>query len=244
MNNASMLIVTLKKALKQQGLRYSDLAKSLAISEASVKRMFSEKNFSLQRLSDICGVLGMSFPELGAMMESEEKRTDRLSETQEQELVSDTKLLLMAYLVINGLSYREIQQYYQYTESETIQYLAKLDRLGIIDLLPGNRIKLIISPRFSWRRDGPMQAFFTRHMQSDFLANDFMGDGEEHNFLTAMLTEKSAREFAQKIKDLVAEFKIRNLEDKHEAVENRDTYSMLLAIRPFRAHAFDAFRRT
>ena len=243
MSDASILIATVKKVLKQQGLRYRDLAKSLDISEASVKRMFSEENFSLQRLGDICGVLGISFSELSAMMESEEKRTDQLSENQELELVSDSKLILLAYLVINGFKFDEIQRYYHYSETEAIQYLVKLDRLRIIDLQPNNRIKLIISPRFSWRKEGPMQRFFTERMQGDFLKDGFVGDYSEHFFLTAMLTEKSAREFQLKISELVTEFKIRNLEDMHEPLANKDNYSMLLAIRPFRSHAFDALRR-
>jgi DNA-binding Xre family transcriptional regulator len=243
MSNASLLINTLKKALKQQGLRYRDLANALEISEASVKRMFSEENFSLQRLSEICGILGMSFPELAAMMELEEKRTDRLSEQQEMELVSDIKLLLMAFLVINGWKFHEIQDYYHFTEPECIHYLAKLDRLRIIELLPNNRIKLIISPKFSWRMDGPMQQFFTQKMQHDFLKDSFLGDKAKHSFLTAMLSEKTAREFAQRIEELVTEFKVRNLEDMHAPLESREIYSMLLAIRPFRPHAFDALRR-
>lgn len=243
MSEAVLIIDALKKALKQQGLRYRDLAQALEISEATVKRMFSEENFSLDRLSQICQVLGVSFTDLAAMMEAEEKRTDRLSEEQEQELVSDIKLLLMAFLAINGWQFNEIRSAYQYTEPETIRYLAKLDKLGIIELLPNNRIKLIISPKFSWRKSGPMQKFFTEHMQADFLNSDFLSEDAKHYFLTAMLTKETAREFAQRIEEVVTEFKVRNLEDMHESLEKREIYSMLLAIRPFRSHAFDMLRR-
>ena len=243
MAEATLIVDALKKALKQQGIRYRDLASHLDVSEATVKRMFSEENFSLERLAQVCQILGMGFSDLAAIMEAEEKRTDRLSEEQEQELASDIKLLLMAFLVINGWQFEQIQAAYQYTAPETIQYLIKLDRLGIIELLPNNRIKLIISPKFSWRKTGPMQRFFTHHMQQDFLESDFLSEDAKHYFLTAMLSPETAHEFARRIEDVVTEFKVRNLEDMHEPLEKREVYSMLLAIRPFRPHAFDLLRR-
>lgn len=242
MSETALLIKVVKKELKNQGLKYRDLARLLDISEASVKRMFSEGNFSLQRLNEICTALDIRFADLASMMKSEERRTDSLSYQQEQELVADIKLLLMAFLVINGWKFDQVQCCYRYTEHEAVQYLAHLDRLGIIELLPGNRIKLLISPKFTWRRDGPMQQFFVGHLQQDFLKHGFAGREDSHYFITGMLTEDVAHELEARIESLVQEFKNRNLENIHEPLEKRQIYSMLVAMRPWRPHAFDELR--
>lgn len=45
------LIDVLKRELKARGLTYLDVAKRLDLSEASVKRMFSTRDFMLSRLA-------------------------------------------------------------------------------------------------------------------------------------------------------------------------------------------------
>lgn len=82
--------------------------------------------------------------------------TTRLSLAQEKELVSDIKLLLMAHFLINGLLFSEVISDYDISESEGVQLLAKLDRMRIIELLPGNRVKMMISKNFQWIDNGPI----------------------------------------------------------------------------------------
>ena len=47
MAQAGPLIETLKRELKAQGKTYVDVANVLDLSEASVKRLFADKNFTL-----------------------------------------------------------------------------------------------------------------------------------------------------------------------------------------------------
>ncbi|MCY7313627.1 MAG: helix-turn-helix transcriptional regulator, partial [Pseudoxanthomonas sp.] len=51
------LIDALKRTLRAQGITYRDLALRLKLSEASVKRMFSQRAMTLQRLEQVCEVL-------------------------------------------------------------------------------------------------------------------------------------------------------------------------------------------
>ena len=60
MRQSILLIEALKKSLKHKGLRYKDLAERLHQSEANIKRIFSHKTLSLQKLEEICGVAGIS----------------------------------------------------------------------------------------------------------------------------------------------------------------------------------------
>lgn len=53
-------------------------------------------------------------------------------------------------------------------EAECIQRLVKLDRLRLIALLPGNRIRLNVARDFDWRPQGRFATIFNRGL-SDFL---------------------------------------------------------------------------
>ena len=61
MLQASSLVDSLKRELKARGITYADLAVRIDMSEASVKRMFSQKNFTLQRLDEILQVTQIHF---------------------------------------------------------------------------------------------------------------------------------------------------------------------------------------
>ena len=53
MSQTDQILTALKKCLRAKGLTYRDVAAALELSEASVKRLFSEQSFSLKRLEEI-----------------------------------------------------------------------------------------------------------------------------------------------------------------------------------------------
>ena len=126
------LISTLKKQLKAHGKTYADVARVLEISEASVKRLFSEQNFTLQRLEAICHSIDTDLLELSQLTASEQPQLRQLTVEQEQEVISDIKLLMIALNVINGYSFQDLIEELEIDEHQCVQYLAKLDRLKII----------------------------------------------------------------------------------------------------------------
>mgnify|MGYP003333062918 CR=1 FL=1 len=243
MAQTDALIATLKKALKLHGLTYRDVAQALDLSEASVKRLFAQSGFSLARLDQVCRLMGMEISELVEMMEHARGRISELTERQEEELVSDSKLLLAAFLVVNGLTFGEILEYYTFSESELIRCLARLDRLRLIELLPKNRIKLLISANFAWRRNGPIQKFFTAHMREEFFKSRFDADGEAFLFFSGMLSRSSNEVLLKKLEQLATEFDDLNRHDKRLPVTQRFGYSMVLAMRPWRPAVFERLQR-
>jgi len=80
-----------------------------------------------------------------------EQRLQQLSIEQEKEITADVKLTLVAVCVLNRWTMNDILSYYHISENECVRQLAKLDRLKVIELLPGNRIRLLVAPNFSWR---------------------------------------------------------------------------------------------
>ncbi|MBT4862302.1 MAG: helix-turn-helix transcriptional regulator, partial [Gammaproteobacteria bacterium] len=124
MDQTRALIKTLKQALKESSYTYADVAKQLDMSEANVKRLFATQRFTLQRLEQICKLVQMELSDLFELYNASRLRIFSLSLEQEKQLVSDTKLLLVAVSVRNHLSFEDIITHYQISETECIHYLA------------------------------------------------------------------------------------------------------------------------
>lgn len=243
MAQTTSLIVTLKSLLKRHGLTYRDVGQRLGLSEASIKRLFADQNFSLHRLDQICQLLEIEISDLVKQMEMNQQQLNEFSEEQEHELVADAKLLLVAFVVINGWKFEDIITLYDLSETETIRYLVRLDRLKMIELLPKNRIRLLISPKFSWRQNGPIQQFFTAHLQEDFLQCRFDKAEETFQFPSGMLSKSSCDHFNRRIKQLVQDFHLLNEQDRSLPLTERFNYSLLLAFRSWRPGVFEKMRR-
>ena len=185
------LIAVLKTELKRYGLTYAEVAQRLDMSEANVKRLFASRRFTLDRLAEICQLMDLELSDLFQLYEASRQRISQLSIEQEEELVGDYKLLLVAVSVRNQLSFEEIVKNYAISETECVRCLARLDRLRIIDLLPNNRIRLRIADNFAWLAQGPIERFYEQQIQTQFLRSRFLGDEELRQFVFGLLSDAS-----------------------------------------------------
>ncbi len=241
MAQTKALIKTLKLTLKDKHITYAELANKLYMSEANVKRLFSTGNFSLQRIEDICHVMHMEISDLFQLYEESRKRIKRLSLKQEKELISNTTLLFVAVSVRNHLRFDEIIQQYDITPTECIRHLAKLDKLKIIDLLPENRIKLRIDEHFHWIKNGPIEQFFEKQIQNQFLRSDFNGDLEKRLFQFGLLSDAAAQIMTGKMEALVQEFTDLHCQDLKLPLKSRNNIGFFLALRPWDLEAFKPY---
>ncbi|WP_299178619.1 helix-turn-helix transcriptional regulator [uncultured Neptuniibacter sp.] len=232
------LIETLKRQLKAQGKTYVDVAKALDLSEASVKRLFAERNFTLQRLEIICDMLDIELSELVQKMSADQQQLTQLTRDQEREIAEDLILLLITVSVISGMSYSDILNAYDIAETECIQKLAKLDRLKIIDLLPNNRVKLLIAPNFHWLPNGPIQQFFQQKVEQDFFSSRFDKANEKLIVTNAILTDSSNARLQKKMERLATEFNELMKEDHAAPNGEKHGTTMVLAIRQWQYSLF------
>lgn len=119
----------------------------------------------------------------------------------------------------------------------------RLDRMGLVELLPGNRIKLLVSHDFAWQPRGPIQRFFETEVQQDFLKCRFHQPGEMRLFVSGMLSPQSNESVQQKLKRLALEFRHCHEEDLALPLEQRFGVSLLMAMRPWEIDAFASLRR-
>jgi DNA-binding Xre family transcriptional regulator len=230
--------------LRKHRITYKQVSAALNLSETSVKRLFSEEAFSVKRLEKVCELLHMDISDLVHLMEKNIDLTTQLTREQETELVSDVKLLLVTLLLMNKLQFSEILGIYEISETEGIQLLARLDRMRIIELQPGNRVKLMISQNFKWIPDGPIQHFFENKVQLEFLDSSFTEAGEFRIFVSGMISRTANAEIIKKIQHLAQEMNDMNIESESLPLEQRYGTSLMMAIRPWEINVFEELRRS
>ena len=243
MTETDRLVATLKRLLKGQGITYRALAGKLALSEAAVKRMFSRQAFTLDRLAQIAHLLGMSLAEITEEAMRSVPRLRTLTQAQERELVSEPRLLLVAACVLNGWTPLEITSTYAFTKAEALKLLLRLDRMGLIALLPGDRVRLEVARDFEWLRGGPIERFFRRQEREDFLGADFTGEGEAIAFVFAMLTPAAraqVRGHVDRLRDAISQL---HRDSLGAPFDERSSLCLLVAHRNWEPRSFAALRR-
>ena len=243
MGQAAALIGALKQVLKARGYTYARVAQGLGVSEATVKRVFAARTFTLQRLEQICGLLGIGITDLARMVAHGEDTPTQLTLQQEKELVSDPKLLLVAVHALNHWTLEELTASYALTKAECIRLLARLDRIGIIDLLPTNKVRVRVARNFAWLPDGPIQQYFRSRVQHDFFRSRFDQSGELMVFVSGMLSRASNAAVQQRMRRLREEFSELHHEDLGLPLDERAGTSLLIALRPWAPDAFQRLQR-
>lgn len=243
MSQTRALIETLKQELRKQRITYRQVSEALGLSETSVKRLFADATFSVQRLEKVCALLQFQLSDLVQLMQKNIELTSGLTREQEQELVSDVRLLLVAILLMNKLEFSDIVSIYDISEPEGIRLLVRLDRMKIIELLPGNRVRLMISTNFRWLPDGPIQKYFEDKVQQEFLASSFNGPGQCRIFVSGMISRECNAEIIRKMQHLAKEISEMSAESESLPLEQRFGTSLMMAMRPWEIKVFSELRR-
>jgi ATP-dependent Clp protease ATP-binding subunit ClpA len=243
MAQVSALVDTLKASLKAAGIKYTQVAAVLQLSESSIKRKFSKRDFSIAELDTICALANLQISELVRRMEEKRGRLQALTREQEQQIAEDPGLLLVAVSVLNRWSFAELREFYHFEDHELVQMLVRLDRLQMIELLPNNRIKLLVAPNFGWLPNGPIERFFLKAIQKDFFSTRFDGDDHKLIVLNGMLSAESNRELQRKMERLAQEFDQLNQEDVALPLGEKQGCTVLLALRDWHYETFASLRR-
>lgn len=243
MAGTAALIDVLKRELKARGLTYARVARELDMSEASVKRMFSQKNFPLKRVDAICHAAHVEFSELARMLNHEESQISQLTYEQEREIVANKKLFLVAVCALNHVTLDQIVKAFEISKPECIQLLARLDRLKFLELQPNNRIRLLVSRTFSWLPDGPIQRFFNEQAHNEYFRSRFDRPEEFMLVVNGMLSKVSSASIVARLKRIAKEFSELHNEDLRLPLAERSAMSLLVAIRHWELQAFADLRR-
>lgn len=243
MSQTPALIAALKKQLKADGKTYADVAKALDLSEASVKRLFAEQSFTLQRIEAVCQLVGIQFTELVMLMAKDQPQLQHLTLEQEQRIAEDIELLLVSVSVINGYTFADLAHHYRLSSQQIIRRLAQLDRLRLIELLPNNRIKLLVAPNFKWLPNGPIQTFFHDKVEKEFFRSRFDGEEEKLLVLNGLLSRSSNNLIQQRMQKLSQEFNELMHADAALPMSEKYGNTIVMALRHWQFELFREYLR-
>lgn len=243
MSGSKLILRGIRELLRARGMTYRDLAARLGVSEPTVKRDLSRGNFSLARLDRICEALGVGMEELIRGDGHDPVLLTQLSDTQEQELIADARLLLTTYLVLNDWKFAEIIATFRIDENELISLLLKLDTMRLVDYRPPNRIRKLTARNFSWRKDGPVHRFFIERILPEFFAARFDAPTDGFHFMGGSLSDGSMRYISAETSRLAREFDALARQDASLPLEARKGCSAVFALRSWEYSEFTKLRR-
>lgn len=238
------LVTLLKTELKTCGVTYAALAARLGMAESSVKRMFSKSgDMPLSRIDEICRVLNLDFAELARRVADTQPLLTELTLAQEKAVVADRKLLMVAICVVSQLPAEEILATYRFSEAELVKALTQLDRLGIIDLRPGNRYRLKVAKGFRWRPHGPVMEFFRKEVLDDYFAGGFDGESEMLMVVHGEIGRGLANSFRERLTRIGQDFSNQHLADQKLPADQRRPYTIVIGMRSWLMAALAEMQR-
>jgi hypothetical protein len=225
------LITALKAELKTARITYANLASQLGLAESTVKRMFSRGDMPLSRIDEVLRVLRTDFAELARKVADAQPARHELTLEQERAVVGDRKLLLTALCCLSQWTFEQIVATYRVSGAEVVRYLARLDRLGVIELKPLNRYRLKIAKTFRWRPNGPVMQYFRHHVAGEYLSGGFDGDGELFVLVHGQVSPSLAALFNERLACVAQDFAQQHLADQRLSPSHKRPYTLLIGMR-------------
>jgi DNA-binding Xre family transcriptional regulator len=242
MGDTQRLLAELKRLLKARGLRYADVAAALGLSEATVKRQLSRGPLDLQQLERLCAMLEVDFFELARGARDRAHAGTQLTLAQENALAAEPRLLVAFHLLCNGWSKAAVCEEFGLDAPQAVLLLARLDRLGLIDLLPGDRVRLRVPRGVEWRNPGPVRQRYAQLATTEFLRDGFDAEGRLLRLEVQELGAASIEALRGKLDKLAHEFNERAVIDAGLPARQRHSVGMLLGLRPWVFSLLDTLR--
>ena len=205
--------------------------------------MLSKGDMPLSRIDEICQALKLDFSELAKRVADMQPLLTGLTEAQENAVVADKKLLLVAICVLSQWTMEQIAASYRLSQAECIKYLAQLDRIGIIELKPHNRYRLKLAKTFRWRPHGAVMHYFRDNALLDYFSGGFEGDDEGLLLVHGSISRGLAPSFMERMQRVAQDFAQQHQADQKFDAKNRGGYTLVLAMRSWEFEAFTNLRR-
>lgn len=241
--SSAFVFEALKMHLKARGMTYADLAKSLDISEATVKRMFATRNCTLERLDEICELIQVDLKSLARAAPREGGLMNQLTQDQEEELMAEPAKFLVAVCAMQQMRLEEICAAYNIDEARAVSLLLQLERIGFLELHENNRIRLLVSRTFAWIPNGPIMRY-VKAQTLDYFNDQFDGPGEFMRIVNVRVSAEARQALLARMEQLAREYSEQHNADSRLPYEERHSLSVCLAVRAWEPALFKSLRRT
>jgi transcriptional regulator with XRE-family HTH domain len=227
------LLRILKSIYKAKGLLYEDVAAGIGVSQATVKRYLNGLSLSVELLEAMCGVAEIQLADLVDALKDERRELPMLSIKDEEALASDPFLAALFYLLCKGFLPQVLQRDLDLGDAEMNHYLTTLDRLGLIQLFPYNKVRVQVARGFKMAVGGPLMKLTQTSMLDAFFRRfDVANKNWQFDFckLSPAATEH-VRELQRNFMDAVAAVAERDRDLPLYAAEWQGIFLMVQPIR-------------
>jgi len=229
---SKLLKTVLKQQIRIRGMRYKDIADQLGVSVMTVKRYLNSERVPVEVLEDIGACLGLGLLELAEIARADDGGDALdLELQQETELAADYALALMRLLLYSGMTVAEIMDEYEVDEPTVVRLLARLDRLKLIELLPGNRVRIRGTRHVEWKPGGPIRHTIENDIRKNFVTMDFANTEEFFGYETVRLTQSSIKQLEAHMRNLIRQVRTLHRIDQAAKSEDKQWYTLLVAQR-------------
>lgn len=228
---SALMLGELRKALRHHGWTARRIAAEFKIGEATAKRWLAGKGLTVDRLEGLAAIAGLSLAELARLAEHPASGlAQELTLAQERALSSDIFLAFLFMTILGGTPPEEIARDFGVAEAAMDAALARLERLALIDRLPGGRIRPLVDRAIVWRK-APMRALFEAHMKPQFMAMDFAAEDAVYASEVVKLSARGAADLAEAIEAFRREVQALAERDRETSLLPAKWYGMLSAMR-------------
>lgn len=225
-------LAVLRAGLKRLGWTHRRLAVELGIGEATAKRWLAGKGLTIDRLEALAALAGLSLADLAREAERPSAHLAReLTLAQERALADDEFLSFLFMALLGGYDWREVAEDFDLPGPMIEAALLRLERLALIDRLPGGRVRPLIDRAIVWRKS-PMRALFEERMKPQFLSMDFAADDAVYASEMVKLSAQGAAMLAELIEKHRRDVQALAARDRDTAHLPGKWYGMLCAARP------------
>lgn len=213
-NDYKLAIQKLKATLKDRGMTYRELGQEIGLTESGVKKIFLAQDGSFLRLSQIAKFLGLSMTELV----SDQRVTHvGFSEKQQNEFLNNPLLFKLFWLLVyERADIASAKKELGLTNSESFKLIRKLDLLGLVKLLPGERVIVPSVRAVSWKGKGKFIEKLYQDWATRLVSQIAKAESEQDELFIlryVQMTPKTYNEFVIAQRSLEAEFMRRSVRE-------------------------------
>lgn len=232
-SQVEVMMDVLRELFRQHGLRFSDVAERLGVTERTVTRWFSADSVETAVIERMCALVEIDFFALCEIASKRlEARPARHTLQQEQALAESPLLTYLFAQICKGWTARELRDDIDIPEPVLVDHLIRLDKIGLIELLPGNEIRLKTSRDMLLIPNGPYARNLNRWLSEVFSKPNV----DEANSVWVCdfmkLTPGSRERLERKFRALMHEAQELSDSDRRANAASREWYGVVLVAKP------------
>lgn len=213
--NYKAVMSFLREVLRERKISYLQLSDLIQVPESTLKKWFISEDGTFNRVNIICNALGITLNDVLIALDQKTVITFRINKKAQDYFMKDRMTFAVYWLLVyERLSQDEIMECLQITDKNLKKSLLKLDRLNLITLEPGDRVKIPKVTPVRWSQDGDFMQMIFKEWSHEILTECLTGKTKTHLFLQYFqLTKESMEEFKRDVHLLEEKYARRTVQE-------------------------------